>query len=110
MIQIILTSEQLRQIDAATESVEIVDGRGHVFAKLECGFTEAEIAEAANRANDFQNSGDFRNLIERVETDPHRVKATTISELLVELSEDELSEDELKSRLEHFTPVAWYRP
>ncbi len=65
MIQIKLTPEQLRLIDEATETVEIVDGRGQVFAKLEYGFTEVEIVEATRRAAHFQSGGEFRELIER---------------------------------------------
>ena len=65
MIQITLTPEQLAQLDEATETVEIVDGREQVFAKLECGFTEAEIAQAGRRADHFQSGGKFGELIQR---------------------------------------------
>ena len=65
MIQITLTPEQLAMLDEATETVEIVDGRGQVFAKLECGFSEAEIAEAGRRAANFQSGGEFGELIQR---------------------------------------------
>ena len=65
MIQITLSPEQLRLIDESTETVEIVDGRGQVYAKLECGFTESEIAEAVRRAANFRSGGEFRDLIEK---------------------------------------------
>ena len=81
MTQITLTPDQFESLSQAKGRVRFIDSRG-------CVFVDAEL----------------------IEPDPHQVQATTISELLDELSEDELSEDELKSRLENFTPVAWYRP
>ena len=40
MIQIVLTPDQLRQINAATETVELVDDRGHVLGRLATETTE----------------------------------------------------------------------
>ena len=41
--------------------------------------------------------------------DPNRLRATTITEMIEELSEKELNEAQLKQMLEVFVPVAWYR-
>ena len=67
MIQVILTPDQQKQIENATETVEIVDRSGHVFARLELGFSASEIAEADRRSKNFQSGGEFQDLIQRVD-------------------------------------------
>lgn len=47
--------------------------------------------------------------IEHLDLDPHRLRASTIPELIEELSDDELDEESLRLRLETYVPVAWYR-
>ncbi len=43
--------------------------------------------------------------IQRAELDPHRLRATTIPELIKELSDEELDEDSLKEILDNYKPV-----
>lgn len=67
MIQVILTPDQQKQIENAKETVEIVDRSGHVFARLELGFSASEISEADRRSKNFQSGGEFHDLIQRVD-------------------------------------------
>lgn len=43
--------------------------------------------------------------VERTGLDPHRLRATTIPELIQELSDDDLSEEELKKILDNYKPA-----
>lgn len=50
MVQIVVSSEQAKQIELSQEAVEIVDESGNRIGFFTMPFTEAEIAEAKHRA------------------------------------------------------------
>ena len=81
MTLITLTPEQFQSLSQAEGRVLFADPQGRVIAE-----------------------------VEHFELNPHRLRATTISELIEELSDDDLDEESLKLRLENYVPVAWNRP
>lgn len=76
MTQITLTPEQFESLSQASGRILFSDAQGRDFV-----------------------------YVERVEEDPHRLRATTIPELIEELDENDLTEDELKAILENYKPV-----
>lgn len=75
MTQITLTPEQFESLSHASGRVLFSDPQGRTFVEVEL-----------------------------VADDPHRLRATTISELIEELDEDEWDEEELKEILANFQP------
>ena len=66
MIQLILTEEQQRVINEAENAVEILDRSGLVLATVTHGFNAEEIAWAKERMKNYQPTGTFRQLIDRL--------------------------------------------
>ena len=67
MIQIALTLEQQRQLDESREPVEIVDQHGRVITHVHEGWTDAEVAEALLREQEFGTAGTLDELVARLE-------------------------------------------
>ena len=67
MIQIALTPEQQRQLDESHEPVEIVDQYGRVITRLQNGWTDAEVADALLRVQEFGTAGTLDELVARLE-------------------------------------------
>ena len=66
MVQIIVTSEQAKQIEASREAVEIVDDKGNRVGFFAKPFTEAEIAEARRRSIDEPLGSTTEEVLERL--------------------------------------------
>lgn len=66
MIQLILTEEQQRLLDQSSEPVQILDRSGRVLSKIGSWFSEAEIATAKKRSENFQPAGTFGDLLEKL--------------------------------------------
>ncbi len=77
MTQITLTPDQFASLSQASGRVLFSDPQGRIFVE-----------------------------VERIVEDPHRLRATSIRELIDELKEDELDEEGLQEILENYKPVA----
>ncbi len=58
MIQIVLTPDQLRQIKAATDAIELVDDRGHVLGRLDSGNPDS-VASQFSRGETYTSISDL---------------------------------------------------
>lgn len=66
MIQLVLTEEQQRLLADSKEPVEIVGRSGEVLTTVVHGFTESELREAADEAENFVPVGTLRELLDRL--------------------------------------------